>query len=101
MAQIVNIQPLRAYGVRTVDLPYALGGHFRVRSLGGHTELTLVGRNSDKVILGPLLDPRLVAAEPEGFVLAGTEDVAGSTLLQEWLVIVARPDPAPPEYPVY
>lgn len=101
MAQIVNIQPLRAHGARVVDLPRAVGGHFRVSNLDGHTALALVGHQSGQVLLGPLLDPRLVSAEPDGFVLYGMEHVSGDTQPQEWMVVVARPDPAPPEFPLW
>lgn len=101
MAQIVNIQPLREHGARVVDLPHAVGGHFRVSNLDGHTTLALVGHQSGQVLLGPLLDPKLVAAEPDGFVLAGLESADGEMQLQEWMVIVARPNPAAPEFPAW
>lgn len=101
MAQIVNIQPLRLHGARVVDLPHAVGGYFRVSDLDGHIAVAVVGQQSGKVLLGPLVDPRLVSAEPEGFVLYGVEQVEGGTQPQEWMVIVAKPNPAPPEFPLW
>lgn len=101
MAQIVNIQPLRVQGIRVADPPRAMGGYFRVTNQGGHTALALVGHRSGEVLLGPLFDPKLIAAEPDGFVLCGMEALEGTDHTQEWMVIVARPDPAPPDIPLW
>ena len=101
MAQIVDIQPLRVNGVRTVDLPYAVSGQFRVRNLDGHTELTLVGHKTGRILLGPLRNPKLVAAEPDGFVIFGLELSAEGETAQEWMVVLAQPNPAPPEVPLW
>jgi len=101
MAQVVNIQPLREHGVGVIDPPHVIGGYFRVGNLDGHISLAVVGHQPGRVLLGPLLDPRLVSAEPEGFVLYGMEHVSGNTQPQERMVVVARPDPTPPEFPLW
>lgn len=64
MAQIVDIRPLRVNGVRAADLSYAVSGQFRVRNLDGQTELALVGHKTGRILLCPLRNPKLVAAEP-------------------------------------
>lgn len=68
-----------------VDPPGFVGGHLRTRQITGHLSVELVSNRNGCRLLGPLLDPRLVCAEPDGLVLAGTEsDAQGAYLEQEW-----------------
>lgn len=101
MAQIVNIQPLRVKGIRVTDLPDVVGGHFKVAHEGGRVKLAVVGTQSGRVLLGPILDPMVVAAEPEGFVLQGMEESGVEKRIQEWLVVLAKAHPAPPDFPLW
>lgn len=101
VAQIVNIRPLRMLGERVADPPDAIGGCFRVSNQAGRITLAVVGPQSGRVLLGPILDPTVVAAEPDGFVLQGLECAEGGERLQEWLVVLAKPNPAPPDLPLW
>lgn len=101
MAQIVNIQPLRVHGIRVTDLPDVVGGYFKVSHEGSHVALAVVGTQTGRLLLGPILDPMVVAAEPEGFVLQGTECSEGCNQPQEWLVVLAKRSPELPDLPLW
>jgi hypothetical protein len=101
MGQIVTIQSLRESGVRAADLSAARQGWLKLDRQGECAALSLYGTETGRLLLGPLVNPVLVGAEPDGLLIQGTEILADDCYIQEWLIVQAEQSPAPPEMPLW